>query len=134
MDWQEEIVEVVAQSDKRIIRSVFDVYLDGTLLIYVKEDCKPVDTRARFFLHVTPVDDGDLPQNRRQYGFERRDFSRGGLKIDARRCVVWGWLPAYPIRQIRIGQFVKDAQDNYVHLWEGEFSMTQAVGVEKGGH
>ena len=34
-------------------------------------------------------------------------------------------LPAYPIHSIRTGQAVKDTQDNYVHLWEGEFSTAQ---------
>lgn len=72
---KDEIRTLMAQQDKRIIASDFDVYLGRNRLLYVKKDCRPVDTRPRFFLHVTPVNDGDLPQNRRQYGFENRDFS-----------------------------------------------------------
>ena len=130
------IRKVTAQSDKAIIRSVFNVYLDGNHLIYLKENSRPADTRAPFFLHVTPVDDRDLSQNRRQYGFESRSFFfwEYGLKIDGDRYVVMRRLPAYPIRRIRTGQFVKDAQGNYEHLWEGEFSMAQAVGIGEGGH
>ena len=129
---KEEIGEVVAQPDQRIIISDFDVYLDGNRLIYVKEECRPDDTRAGFFLHIIPVDGSDLPERRRPHGFENRDFAQRAMRIGDRRCVVQGRLPIYPIRHIRTGQYVKDAQGNYVHLWEGEFSMDQGVGVEEG--
>ena len=122
---EDEFVKVVAQRDKRIIASDFDVYLDGNRLIYVKEDCSPADTRARFFLHVVPVDERDLSERRRQHGFENRDFTQRGMKIGDRRCVVQGRLPTFPIACIRTGQYVKDAQGNYVSLWEGEFSTAQ---------
>ena len=122
---EDEFVKVVAQRDKRIIASDFDVYLDGNRLIYVKEDCSPADTRARFFLHVVPVDERDLSERRRQHGFENRDFTQRGMKIGDRRCVVQGRLPTFPIAYIRTGQYVKDAQGNYVSLWEGEFSTAQ---------
>lgn len=119
---------MVAQPDKRIIRSVFDVYLSGNYIIYVKEDCRPADTRAKFFLHVTPVDDRDLPEERHPYGFENLDFARQALEIEPRRCAVRRVFPAYPIRHIRTGQFVREVQGNYyVNLWEAEFP---ARGVE----
>ena len=39
-----------------IVRSVFDVYLDGGRLIYVKDRCTPADVmETRLFLSVTPV-------------------------------------------------------------------------------
>ena len=120
---KDELRKVATQPAKRIIRSVFDVYLDRNQLIYIKEGCRPGDTRARFFVHVTPVDAGDLPAPRRRYGFENRNFSRAGLEIGGQRCGVRQWLPNYPIRRIRTGQFVRDAQGNYEHLWEGEFVM-----------
>ncbi len=128
-DTKEGILEVVAQPDKRIIASDFDVYLDENRLIYVKEDCRPEDTLAPFFLHVIPRDERDLPQNRRQYGFENRDFIETGTKMGDRRCFILVRLPAYSISQINTGQFVKDAQGNFVNLWEGEFSMEQASGI-----
>ena len=125
---KEEIVELVAQPDKRIIISDFDVYLDGNRLIYVKEECRPEDTQAWFFLHVRPVDESDLRPYERQYGFGNRDFNKRGLEIGDGRCVLQAKLPAYPIRQIRTGQFVMD-QGKYFNLWEGEFSMDQGAGV-----
>lgn len=126
--FKEEIVEFLAQPDKPIIISDFDVYLDGNRLIYVKEECRPDDTRARFFLHVIPVHESDLPEHRRRHGFENRDFHKGSLEIGDRRCAVWGQLPAYPIRHIRTGQFTgKD------RLWYGEFAMAQdALGQVEG--
>ena len=120
---KDELRKVATLPAKRIIRSVFDVYLDRNQLIYIKEGCRPGDTQARFFVHVTPVDAGDLPAPRRRYGFENRNFSRAGLEIGGQRCGVRQWLPNYPIRRIRTGQFVRDAQGNYEHLWEGEFVM-----------
>ena len=125
---KEEIEKLMAQPDKRVIISDFDVYLDGNDLIYVKEDCRLEDTRTRFFLHVIPVDESDLPERRRQYGFENRNFTQAGLQIGDGRCVVRAQIPLYPIRQIHTGQFVTDTQSNYVHLWEGEFSMTPTIG------
>ena len=119
---------MVAQPDKRIIASDFNVYLHRNTLFFVKEECRPTDTEARFFLHVIPVDERHLHEHRRQYGFENFNFSRAGQALSTRQCVVKKRLPAYPIRRLRTGQFVRDAQGNYVHLWEAEFSMAQAVG------
>ena len=124
-DMKEEILEVVAQSDKRTITSDFDVYLDQNQVIYIKENCSPADMEATFFLHVIPVDDRDLFAHRRKHGFDNWDFSWDYLKLDDRRCFAKGQLPAYPIRQISTGQYVKNAQGNYVPLWKGEFSTAQ---------
>ena len=133
-DVKAELRRRIAQRDKRIIASVFDVYLDRKQLLYVKEECRPTDMNARFFLHVIPVDARDLPAPRRAYGFDNWNFSQGYWELDDRRCVARGWLPAYPIRQIHTGQFVKDAQGAYRTLWEGEFVMNPSAGEEKGGH
>ena len=107
----------------------FDVSLEGDSLLYVKEDCSPADIKAPFFLHVTPVDERDLPEHRRRDGFDDLGFSPGGLKTDDQRCVVRRRLPDYPIRHIHTGQFVEDAQGNHRNLWEEEFSMNQDTWV-----
>ena len=133
-DLQADLRRLIAQRAKRIIASVFDVYLDQDRLLYLKENCSPADMEARFFLHVTPVDTRDLPAPRRADGFDNWDFSQGYWKLDDRRCIARGWLPTYPIRQIRTGQFVKDAQGAHRNLWEGEFVMDPSAGGEQGGH
>ncbi len=130
---KDDLRQVVGQPDKRIIVSDFDVYLDRNQIIYVREECRPVHTQVRFFLHVIPVNERDIPEYRRQYGFANEDFLQQGLDIDG-QCVVRKRLPAYPISRIRTGQFVKDAQRGYRTLWEGEFVMDPSAGEEKGGH
>ena len=118
--------KLLTAPEKRIIRSVFDVYLDHNLLIYVKEDCRPVDTQETFFLHITPVDDRALPEQRRQYGFDGRDFSHPGFRVDDTTCMLIRKLPDYPIRHIRTGQYTEKAQ-----LWKGEFFMNRGAGGER---
>ena len=81
---------MAVQSDKRLLASVCDVYLDRNHPIYVKEKSLLADTYARFFLHVTPVDARDLPAPRRAYGFDNRDFRQGYWELDDRRCVARG--------------------------------------------
>ena len=55
-------------------RSVFDLYLDGGALIYLKQPCSEADARGRFFLSVHPVDILDLPEERRALGHDSLNF------------------------------------------------------------
>ena len=86
---------------------VFDLYLADNKLHYVKEQCRPVDTAARFLLHIVPVEAADLPPERQEYGMDNRDFAFAGrgAYFDG-RCMATVALPDYPIAVIRTGQFV----------------------------
>lgn len=98
------------------VRSVYDVYLDGRTLTYVKSPCAREETAARFFLHVVPADMNDLPDDRGIWGFDNLDFSFefDGVRLgDA--CMVSVSLPAYPIAEIETGQFEGDGR-----LWDGK--------------
>ena len=98
------------------VRSVYDVFLDGRTLTYVKEPCAREETAARFFLHVVPVDLNDLPDDRGIWGFDNLDFSFefDGVRLgDA--CMVSASLPAYAIAEIETGQF-----DGGGRLWDGK--------------
>ena len=132
VDWDDERAAV----PERIVRSVFDVTFDGQSLIYSKEECRPVDRQAPFFLRVYPVSSADLDPEMiplSQYRHENLDFSfPSTFRVDEFGCTIEKRLPAYPIRHIRTGQFVEDAQGNSVNLWEGEFSMDQGAEVEEG--
>ena len=87
-------------------RNYFDLYLQSSRLLFLREPCEPSDADARFFLHVHPVDSGDLPRERRQHGFDNLDFrfDERGLRFDD-KCAAIADLPAYPIERIRAGQF-----------------------------
>ena len=86
--------------------SPFDVRLRGGELTYFRDPCAPADTQARFALHVTPVDPGDLPGDRKRHGFDNLDFAfaERGSRFDG-KCVAVAPLPDYPIAGIDTGQF-----------------------------
>ena len=107
-----------AASGEPVIASVFDVHLRGGALTYLKEDCAPADAQARFFLHVVPANESDLPYARRRHGFDNLGFAFDihGARFDG-KCLTTAILPAYPISVVRTGQFVRGEGE----LWEGEF-------------
>ena len=110
-------------SGEPVMRSDFDVYLSENKLTYVKEPCASTDTEAVFFLHLYPVDANDLPEHRRQYGFDNLDFgfeSRGTI-FDG-RCIARIPLPEYDIARISTGQYIQ-VEGGFNHLWEAEFRL-----------
>ena len=115
----------LVSNDAPAIRSDFDVYLTENRLIYTKEQCVEDDTEASFFLHITPIDVEDLPDDREQYGFDNLDFGFGrhGEIVDG-DCVATVPLPDYDIGAIRTGQYVR-VDGGYQHLWEGEIRLTE---------
>lgn len=90
-----------------VVRANFDVHLRDRTLFYVKEKCRPIDTRMNFILHVVPKDESDLLERRRQYGFADIEFPFGwtGVRFDE-NCLVAMPLPDYDIARITIGQSV----------------------------
>ena len=88
-------------------------------LVYVREPCAEDDVSARFFLHLDPVDENDLPANRREFGFDNLnfDFARLGLR-QGERCVAVRRLPDYPIASVATGQFTGDGE-----VWKAEFAL-----------
>ena len=109
---------VSGMSGTPVARGKFDVYLADGALVYVKEPCEPADT-ARFFLHVTPERVGDLPEDRREHGFDNLDFDffpRGALFEG--KCAARAALPEYPVTSIRTGQYDGDGE-----IWTAEFGV-----------
>ena len=105
------------------LRSGFRVHVEGRTLHYAREQCAATDVAARFFLHVTPLDAGDLPEERRAAGFDNLDFAFGdrGLRIGG-RCLASVPLPQYGAARVVTGQFEDGAR-----LWEGEFAVGGAA-------
>ncbi len=87
--------------------------------MYVKEPCSGTDTVAQFFLHVIPANVNDLPEGRKQYGFDNLDFNFGQLGglLDGKCMARRGPLPGYAITSIRTGQYVPDEGQ----IWKVEF-------------
>ena len=99
------------------VDAAFDLYLPDNRLIYLRESCKAGDTAAGFFLHIIPADVADLPAERQEAGFVNRDFAfdqRGG-SFDG-KCLAVIFLPDYPIKFLRTGQYVPGQGE----LWAAE--------------
>ena len=107
--------EDVAANGTPLARSVFDIYIHNGALYYLSANCEPLlaDADSGVFLHIVPSDLADLPADRREFGFENRDFRI--VEIDAffthtayfeGRCVTRLPLPDYAIARISTGQFV----------------------------
>ena len=122
-DEAEERFEEMLGNARLLISDRFDVWLDGDRLVYVKDGCFGSEERFWFFLHVTPVDSDDLPDDRKQYGFDNLDFHGSQARLGStRRCAAAIPLPDYPVATIRTGQY--DADGDGARLWEGVFSFT----------
>lgn len=115
------------------IDSVFDVYRHKDKLVYLKEPCTPDDTEEGFYLHFIPVDEDDLPANRKQYGFDNYDFvfSQYGMHFDG-KCMASVPLPQYEIARIRTGQYIFDRQQRYISSWNDEAVIRVGNGPKRG--
>ena len=109
----------VYSSQEPAARSEWNVYIgDGNRLVYLKESCTTADAEAKFYLHIIPQDSTDLPADRRQIGFENRDFwfaDRGAML--GGQCAATTRLPDYPIARIRTGQHIPGRGE----LWRADF-------------
>ena len=105
-------------SGEPIARSEFDMYIDDGKLYYVKEPCGNDDVQDGFFLHVVPADLDDLPDARKQHGFDNIDFGFDvrGVQFDG-KCVASVGLPQYAIARITTGQY-----DGAGRTWEVELA------------
>ena len=102
-----------------LARGAFDIHLLNGDLVYVKEPCEQADTESRFFLHAVPERVGDLPEDRREHGFDNLDFRffLNGAWFDG-QCAARVPLPSYPIASIRTGQFGSAGE-----IWSTEFAL-----------
>lgn len=101
-----------------LMNSGWDIYLSDLDIIYVNDDtCEfSVDTPP-FFLHVYPVDVGDLPAESQPHGFENRDFYFSDYASELEGgCVVVRSLPTYPVARIETGQYLSETGEK---IWKG---------------
>ena len=111
--------ELTEESSERVASAEFDVFVSGRILVYVREPCVPADTEAWFFVHIDPNDPADLPEERRQWGFDGLDFifDRQATWF-GEKCLTTLDLPDYGIAAIRTGQY-----DDTGQLWNVEFAF-----------
>ena len=108
------------EGTRPIVAAAFNVYRDGSKVVYTKEKCDEEDIGGAFFLHLYPADEADLPPWRAQYGFDNLDFlfeAQGYL--GGGRCAAVRALPDYEIARIHTGQL--DAAGK--RLWRGEATL-----------
>ena len=105
----------------------FDLFLDGTSLVYFREPCSPADTEARFFLHAYGGDSALRSATRGRYGFENLDFAftEYGERFDG-KCVALVELPETGTSRVRTGQY----ESGRGELWSAGFTLA-AEGVKQ---
>ena len=126
--YQRRIDQIIAQAAEPLIHSHFDVYLNGSTLMYVKDACRQDDTSEPFFLALYPVNKSALPDDRALQGFDNFDFRFADQSVQVgARCIAIAALPNYDIARIQTGQYTRHADGSYEHLWEGEIHLTEAA-------
>ena len=103
------------------VRAIFDIRVRDNRLFYSRTPCARTDTRDRFFVHVFPADDRDLPDDRKRYGFLGLDFDfkRLGVWIDE-TCAAMIALPDWEVARIVTGQFTGSKR-----LWEADIPLAE---------
>ena len=83
-------------------------------------------TDVRFFLRLYPADVNDLPDHRKQYGFDNLDFRFDNYELPlTERPVAVRELPDYAIARINTGQYLVNEDGSYTPLWEGEIRFVE---------
>ena len=121
-----DVLNILDGAGEPVIRSNYDVYINETRLIYLHRSCSLTDFEHKFFLHITPVHLHDLPEDRKQHGFDNLDFSfkdnfsdHSFTLVNNDTCIVVRHLPQYAIKQIQTGQFTRETGP----IWEGEVTF-----------
>lgn len=121
---QSNSVVTPIQDDNAILvsQSYFTIYLNGRNIIYARSTCTQADLDTKFFLHIIPYYLNDLPEHRKETGFDNLDFSfqdNYASENEENNCVTVQQLPEYRISSIRTGQFTDlDGQ-----IWEVQFEI-----------
>ena len=111
----------VAANNPPVISADFDVYHSNGRLIYVKEDCSRVDIGPRFFLHLTPQNTDDLPDERRGFSFDNLDFNfQEHRRWVLGKCVAVVDLPDYDVASVSTGKYIYGVGTT---VWGGSFPL-----------
>ena len=115
--------QLTAQAGEPAAQSVFDVYFDGKTITYAKKPCLKKDIGHFFFLHLVPVRQSDLPEDRKPHEFDNLDFLFGDYGVrTGGACLAGRRLPPYPIKWVRTGQYV---MGEGTIIWGTEFRVRE---------
>ena len=122
-----EDMERILLSDP-LVSAEYDIYSDKSRLVYIKNDCEEDrENELWFSLHVYPVRPNDLPEDRREHGFENLDFNLARFGwVENGVCIAVRRLPDYEIDFLRTGQYTLDESDGrelFDSLWTEEISF-----------
>ena len=111
------------------VRDRFDVHVDAQAVRWVRAPCVPEDAASRFVLYVTPREARDLPAYSRDAGWDNLSFyfSQRGVRVDD-ACLAVAPLPAYPIRHLRVGQWL--TQEKRM-LWQADLPVPSPPAVAR---
>ncbi len=105
------------------MRSYFQIYIHENLLVYVRIPCSARELRNRFFLHITPVDPGEVTEELKDFGFNVYDFYSyddgvGSTEFEG-GCLVVRELPQYAFKHIFTGQVIREESPDGEVFWKG---------------
>ena len=105
-----------------LVKSAFDVYLDGDSLIYLKDPCAEDDTRGRFLVSVYPKDAADVSESNRAKGLTHNSlnfaFADRGAALNG-KCIARLDMPDYAIDRLQLGQWIPGGET----LWSETAAM-----------
>ena len=115
-----EKAQQAREEGRLLARGFYDLYLREGELVYLRESCDPLQTERQFHMNVYPEQVRDLPEARRERGFERFhfEFLTNGAFADG-GCVAFFRLPDYPVDAVRTGQY--DGEGG--NLWRADFRI-----------
>ena len=110
---------IASAPEQPAARSVYDLRLADGALVYIKEPCAEADFNERFFLQVFPERTEDLPEWRKEHGYENLLFDLPTWSVSSNdKCAASVPLPEYPISSIRTGQFGREGE-----IWSAAFTF-----------
>ena len=125
---QSNNIVTVIQNDNAVLvsKSYFTIYLDGRNIIYARPTCSQADIDTQFFLHIIPYYLNDLPEHRKQVGFDNLDFHFQYNYVgenEEGNCITVQQLPEYKISGIRTGQYTDAAGQ----IWVTQFEIPDSL-------
>ena len=109
-----DAVDETAARGELIVRSKYDVYLEGRNLIYIRKPCLEDEGGSRFFLHVVPLDLTSLPEGRTHDNFDFYFTRKYAFQI-GQTCLAMRELPdSYEIGHFATGKLNREQTG---HSW-----------------